>query len=197
MTVQIPKTQEEVFRQYYPHVKFLVARSGIRRDYVEDYSMLLITKFMERDMLNLYDPTHTTEVNGVMRTANFKTFLSGFVSRYLKHFAARDKINASRSAYSSDVRLGENNDTPLLDYLGITVSDDTDTVEVDELIDRVKKSLQDPKKERLSEFFDIILLQVEDYGKVNTRELSEIFEVTRTTVHNWLKKLRTEFEQCQ
>jgi len=195
VTVKVPSTEAEVFKQYYSHVKFLVSRAGIRKDYVDDYAMILITKFMERGMLKKYDPEHLSEVNGVKRTANFKTFLSGFVNAYLRSFAKRDAINAGRSYYSSDMLMGENKDIPLLDYLGMSVSDDTQKIEVDELIQSVKDRLK--SNENLGLFFEIILLQVEEYGRVEVGELSEMFEVTRSTIYNWIKKLRVEFEKCQ
>lgn len=197
MTVSVPSSDAEVFEQYYPHVRFLVSRAGIRKDHVEDYAMALMVKFVEKGVLNHYDPERTSEVDGVSRTANFKTFLSGFVNAYLRYFAHRDAINASRSSFSSDMRLGENADIPLLDYLGLTVSDDTDEVEATDLIRAVKKSLKVKGMENLSLFFEIVLLQVHEYGKVDVKELSEMFEVTRSSIHNWLKKLRVEFEECQ
>lgn len=195
MTVKVPSTEAEVFEQYYPHVKFLVSKAGIRKDYVDDYAMILITKFMERGMLRKYDPEHLSEVDGIKRTANFKTFLSGFVNAYLRSFAKRDAINAGRSFYSSDMLVGENKDIPLLDYLGMSVSDDTQDIEVAELIQTVRNRLK--FHENLSLFFEMVLLQVEEHGKVEVGELSEMFEVTRSTIYNWIKKLRVEFEKCQ
>lgn len=197
MTVPVPNTEAEVFEQYYPHVKFLVSKAGIRKDYVDDYAMVLITKFMERGMLKKYDPTHLTEVDGVNRTTNFKTFLSGFVNAYLRSFAKRDAINASRSFYSSDMQMGENKDIPLLDYLGMSVPENTEDIEVAELIQTVRDSLKKSGSQNMSLFFEMVLLQVEEHGKVDVGELSEMFEVTRSSIYNWIKKLRVEFEKCQ
>lgn len=197
MATPVPSSEAEVFEQYYAHVKFLVSRAGIRRDYVEDYAMALMVKFVERGMLGKYDPEYLSEVDGIQRTSTFKTFLSGFVNSYLLGFAKRDSINASRSLYSSDMRLGDNYDIPLLDYLGITVSDDTEEVEAADLVRAVRASLEKSGKKNLLLFFEMVLLQLEEYGKVEVKELAEMFEVTRTTIHNWLKKLRAEFEKCQ
>lgn len=193
MSVAVPKSEAEVFEQYYSHVKFLVARAGIRKDYVEDYAMTLMIKFVEKGVLQDYDPDRVSTVNGVARTANFKTFLSGFVSSYLRYFAHRDALEAHRSMITSDAKIGES-ETPFLDYLGMVVEDDTDIIEATELIERVRKNL---KSDKMALFFEMVLLQVHEYGKVDVRELSEMFEVTRSSIHNWLKKLRTEFENCK
>lgn len=196
MAVQIPTSEAEVFERYFPHVKFLVARSGIRKDNVEDYAMALMLKFVEKDVLSDYDPERLSEFEGKPRTANFKTFLSGFVSSYLRHFHERDIINAQRSAISTDVPMGENQDIPFLDYLGYSVPDDTEQVEVAELLRNVRSDLSQAKGKSHVLLFDMILLQVTEHGKIDVPELAELFGVSRATVHNWLRKVRESFDRC-
>lgn len=199
MTAVVPTSEAEVFRQFYPHVKFLVTRAGIRKDYIEDLSMNLMIKIMEKDILGQYDPQRKSEFRGAdgeLKTTSFKTYLSGFVNSYLRHFASRDAIEASRSRVSTDIYVGENGDTPLLDYLGVSIPDGTEEVEVSFLVESVKNRLLNHKNSRMALFFDMILLQVEEHGKIDIQELAEMFEVSRTSVHNWLKKLREEFERC-
>lgn len=196
MVTSVPNSEAEVFEQYFPHVKFLVARAGIRPDYVEDYAMNLMIKFLEKGILNQYNPDRETVVEGVKRTASFKTYLSGFVNSYLRHFKERDNIHKDRSRISTDmnVSLGDN-EVPLLDYFGVFVSDNTDRIEAREIIEHVKMSVSEHP--RLSLFFDFVILQVIEHGKIDVAELSELFDVTKSTIHNWLAKLRVEFDKCQ
>lgn len=198
MATRVPQSDEEVFAEYYPHIKYLVGRKGIRKDYVDDYAMTLVSKFVEKGVLSDYDPERLTEVKGEQRTASFKTFLSGFVNSYLRHFAERDAIHAYRSALSSDMRVGENADIPLLDYLGKSTEDDHSGVEVREWVDSVRTRLgKEPRGRKLVLFLDMVMIQVAENGKVDTGELAEMFEVTRSTIHNWLKKLRETFNECR
>lgn len=199
MTVSVPDTEAEVFEKYFPTVKYLVSKAGIRNAYVEDYAMNLMVKFLEKGILQQYDPERTTDFNGTQRTSSFTTYLYGFVNAYLRHFAKRDAILAQRSFYSTDVQVhatkGDSSEgIPLMDYLGITVSDNTDDIEAEELIQRVRDRISNPK---LLLFFDMVLLQVEEHGKVDIGELTELFEVTRSSIHNWIKKLRAEFDACR
>lgn len=199
MTVSVPETEAEVFKQYYPQVKRLVSKAGIRSLYVEDYAMNLMVKFLEKGMLEQYDSERTTEFDGAQRTSTFKTYLYAFVKAYLRHFAKRDAIMAHRSFYSTDVQVNMDNDessdgVPFLDFLGITTSDDTEDIEAEELIRQVRSRIDN---ERLLLFFDMVLLQVDEHGKVDTTELADLFEVSKQTIHNWLKKLRVEFDACR
>jgi RNA polymerase sigma factor (sigma-70 family) len=187
--VAVPTSDAEVFETYYPHVKFLVQRAHIRPENVEDYAMTLMAKFIEKGVLTDFDPNHESG-------ANFKTFLSNFVNAYLRHFAERDAINAYRSRLSTDIRVGEKNDVPLMDYMGQVVSDDTETVEVSELVNSVRAQLLKAGDEKMCLFYEMVLLQNEEHGKVDVDELAKLFGVTRSSIYNWRKKLREVFEQC-
>lgn len=188
-TVAVPVSNAEVFATYYPHVKFLVQRAHIRSENVEDYAMTLMAKFIEKGVLTDYDPNHESG-------ANFKTFLSNFVNAYLRHFSERDAINAYRSRMSTDMRVGEHQDVPLMDYLGKVIEDSTEEVEVSELVTKVRKALEAEGNKKMCLFYEMVLLQMEEHGQVDVEELTVLFGVTRSSIYNWRKKLREVFEQC-
>lgn len=198
MASTVPESNAEVFAEYYPHVKYLVSRAGIRPDYVEDYAMMLMEKFIAKNVLDDYDPTHVSEVAGEARTASFRTFFSGFVTAYLRHYAERDRINARRSLLSTDMPVkitqDDTSDNTFLDLI-FPVQPDTEALEVDDLIRTVRLRLAGNKKMLL--FLDLLLLQVEEYGEIDVKELAEMFEVTTSTIHNWKSKLREVFDKCR
>jgi len=199
VVASIPTSDDEVFSKYFSHIKWLVSKRGISRDNVEDISMVLMTKFVEKNVLGDYNPDRKSDYvdpNGYHRTANFKTFLSGFVNSYLRHFSERDRVEAYRSSLSTDMRWGENSDIPLLDYLGVSVTDMTDAVEAEELIGHVMQYLKTVPGKDITLFFEFVILQVREHGKMDAKELAEMFEVTTATIYNWLKKLREAFEVC-
>lgn len=189
----IPKTDAEVFSGYYSRIKYLVSRSGIRSDYVEDYSMTLVEKFIRKEVLSDFDPEKRFEEQ---RTATFLTFLSGFVRSYLWHFAERDRILADRSAYSTNHSFLDSEDSEVLAIdTQVSYTDDLSSVEVDYLIQQARRRYGTTDRERL--FFDAVIQQARETGKVNGSELATTFGVTRASVHLWMKKLREVFRECQ
>jgi len=191
-----PQTDAELFQTYFPYIKYLVSRAHIRPEHVEDYAMILMEKIIDKKLVSQYDEHHVS-------SANFKTFLSNFCNAYLYHFAERDRIDKGRSTLSSDMvvlyneshKSGAEAGTPLLDYLGMVVEPDTESVEIDELIANVFKHFEEDSKMTL--FFEMVLLQVQEHGQVIVKELAELFDVTRSSIHNWLKKLYVGFESCR
>lgn len=187
----VPKTDAELFESYYSHIKFLVGRAGIVN--VEDVGMILMEKIIAKGLLDQYNPGHESG-------ANFKTFLSNFVVSFLRHYIEREAKERYRNPISNDMKVKMGNDESAGEgyyYLDLLVHEDADTgsVEASELVENVRKTLKDDPK--LSTFFDFVMFQVEDYGKLEVAELADIFGVTRSTIHNWRNKLREVFAQCQ
>ena len=184
----VPKTDAEVFELYYSHVKRLVSRMHIKN--VEDVSMDLMEKFIAKGILEQYDPEHDSG-------ANFKTFFSNFVTSYLMHFVDKERKAQIRIPFSCDVIVGDSEGeggTLGIDLL-THVEADTTTVEADELVSNVRKAIAD--KPRLALFFEFVLLQVEEDGKMNVAELADLFEVSRVAIYDWRHKLQEVFKQCQ
>lgn len=176
----IPSSDAEVFKNYYPLLRWHVARAGISSDRVEDYSMMLMETFIKNGVREDYDPSK----------ANFRTFISGFAQSYLRHYRERDQIETNRSFFSTNKTVGDN-DILILDIQGYCVPDPFEDAELKAALDQVRSRI--PFKRRL--FFDFVLLQVEEYGKIDVGELSELFEVTRASIHNWMKALRPFFAE--
>jgi len=184
--IDVPKTDAEVFEKFYPYVRYLVARMHIVN--VEDVAMSLMEKFIAKGVLAQYDPEHESG-------ANFKTFFSNFVTSYLRHIAKKERIQRDRFSASTDYMLTNDagEQVPLMDL--IVVEDaDTEGVEVEELIANVRKALVDDPK--LALFFEFVMIQTEDYGKMDADELADVFGVSRSSIYYWRGKLRKVFAQC-
>jgi RNA polymerase sigma factor (sigma-70 family) len=182
----IPETNAEVFRDYYPLIVWHVGRAGIENGEVEDEAMSLMARFIENGVLTDYDP----DMEGA---ASFRTFLSGFVLSYVRHRAHRDRIRRDRSAISTDetVSFADGGEVSLLDWLGKVTEDDTSEAELRASLETITTKI--PKE--LSLFLSIVLLQVEEHGKIDRKELAEMFGVTRETIRLWLNKIRPIFDE--
>lgn len=195
--VMVPATNAEVFEIYYQHIKFLIRKYGFHEELVEDMAALLMLKFVEKDVLSDYDPTRLSSNN---KTANFKTFLSGFVMSYLFHYMSREIRRRDHEAYSLNYSYTlEDGDTDLwLDQLPEGRVDDEYEYQTVDLIIDIRNFLQENPKVMgpkhapvtLETFFSSVMRQVEEQGQVNSKELQEEFGVSKTTISNWLRTLR-------
>lgn len=182
----VPTSDAEVFQNYFALIKWHVVRAKISEDAVEDYAMTLMERFIQHGLLAQYDPSK----------ANFRTFLSGFVTSYLRHFKAQDLKRKERFALSTEFTVGEkDHETLILDLKGYSAPDQFDDAEVSFSIQKIREKIEASGDAKLLLFFEIVLLQVEEYGQMDVAELAELFGVTRSSIHNWRKKLRTYFEE--
>lgn len=186
MTIaQVPTSDAEVFENYFALIKWHVVRAKISDGAVEDYAMILMERFIQHGLLAQYDPSK----------ANFRTFLSGFVTSYLRHFKAQDLKQVERSYLSTDFTVGDKDDTLILDLKGYSAPDKFGDAEVNVQVEAIRKKIEDLGDEKFLLFFDVVMLQIEEYGQIDVAELEELFGVTRSSIYNWRKRLRGYFEE--
>lgn len=196
-TVTVPATNAEVFEIYYNHIKFLIRKYGFHEELVEDMASILMLKFVEKEVLADYDPSHAS-------TANFKTFLSGFVMSYLYHHMTRERRKRDIEAYSTDYSytLDDGSMDLFIDQCPETYVSDEENIETLDLIIDIRKYLSENPKVmakqtravKLEDFFSKVLEQVETQGSVNGKELAAFYGVSTTTISNWMKILRQHVE---
>ncbi len=186
MTIaQVPSNDAEVFKDYFSLIKWHVAKAKISDGAVEDYAMLLMERFIEHGLLKQYDPSR----------ANFRTFLSGFVKSYLRHFKEQDLKHAERTYLSTDYTVGEDKDTLILDLQGYHAPDQIEEAEAEISLARIRAKLVQENEEKLLLFFDVLMLQMKEHGKLDVSELTELFGVSSQTIYNWKKRLRPYFKE--
>lgn len=109
-----PNDYDELYRAYYPLILFVVQKSGIVKDDVEDVAMEILVKFIERNGIAYYDPGYVMdtgarpEVAGPRyRRTTFRRMIYGFASTYV--LALRDKQMGrhTREVYCLDAPVAE------------------------------------------------------------------------------------------
>lgn len=187
MTIaQVPSSDAEVFQDYFALIKWHVVRAKISDGAVEDYAMTLMERFIQHGLLAQYDPSK----------ANFRTFLSGFVTSYLRHFKAQDLKNADRSAMSTDYTVGDN-DTLILDLKGYHAPDRIEEAETNVSLERIRHKIVESGDTKLLLFYDMVILQIEEHGQMDVAELTTLFDVSSQTIYNWKKRLRPYFGEFE
>jgi hypothetical protein len=124
----------------------------------------------------------------------FRTALSGFCRAYLYHIKEHEVKDEFRWGLSTDFEVGDDH-TSILELREPVTEDGLEEVETFVTVDAIRKRIASKESERFLLFFDMVMLQVEEHGKVNTTELTELFGVSAQTIHNWKKKLYVYFKE--
>lgn len=197
----VPESFEDLFDHYYKFVVSLVSTFGIDYHNAEDVSMTILMIFFEKDVLSDFNPEFVSEFGGVERTAVFRTFLSGFVRTYVRHYVDRQRVLRRREGFSTDTVVaggGAEQEMTWLDVAGPLYEEEFDSLYEEELVKSIRDHLATvaPKNNQdlcnLPKLFEAVLAQTRADGKVNTEELAAHFGVTRQSINNWQKRLRTE-----
>lgn len=198
----VPTSFEDMFERYYDYVVRLVSQSGIDFQNAEDVAMTILTKFFEKDALSDFDPEFTTQYGGVVRKAVFRTFLSGFVKTYVRHYKERQRIQKDREGFSADTVMffySESGEAATwLDLSGPVYEENYDALHEKDLIQSIRAHLDSVPPRNVQDqcdlraFFEAVLVQTYEDGRVDTATLAEQFEVSKTSIQNWLKRLRSE-----
>lgn len=190
-----PTTNAEVFEHYFPYIKRLVRKAGISPQNVEDISMKLMTRFIERDSLGSFDPNFSA-ANGT--PIRFESYISGFVFQYIRYLQGREQLAAKREpTYVDETVMAGGSDTDRLwmDVQGFYHEDLHDDLHVEDLVLRIHKQIDGMNSKHscdFATFFDAVRDQIDVTGKINITQLAEKFGVTKTAVQNWMKQLRTQ-----
>jgi DNA-directed RNA polymerase specialized sigma24 family protein len=187
-----PDSFEDMFLKYYAYVVDFVHSLGIDRKDTEDVAMSILTRFYERESFDYYSPDHKGSQEKV---AAFRTFLSGFVKMYVRHYRDLQGEQKDRVPYSIDKLMFE--DTTYAEHPSNAVEDSHLALLTEELFARISahlKTLPPLRKVNLSDFFDAVTTQVKAEGVINRPQLARDFGVTTQTIMNWLKLLRVHVE---
>ncbi len=116
-----PKDYDEFFRDYWKYT-IAVMRNNWRipEQELEDMASKIMTRFVERDMLSLYDPE-------IAEKSGFKAFWIGFIKAYIIHY--RQKIYERAG---TEVHYDATADKDVLDSL-IGGKEDSGYLEMDSL----------------------------------------------------------------
>ena len=155
--------------------------------------MTVMTKFLEKDALADFDPNYFEGKDAV-----FRSFLSGFVEKYVRHYRDRQKILKDRESLiiSAPTRVKDGQST-WMEVYGPKHYDTYDAlVQFDMARElRQKVSTFAPRRSDgfldMPEFLESVLTMFEDSGEITVAELADQYGVSGTTIRNWLQKLKT------
>lgn len=194
----VPANFAEMYQHYYVYVLRLLVSQGIDQQDADDVAQVLFIKMDEKGLLEQFNPEH----NG--RPAVFTTLLSGFVLKYAMGFRKRQRITKDREptyvdqVVKQDHSPGDTNDMTWGETYGPYFEDEYSEVSDSQFRTAVRTHLATARTGRKDSQLDLVALfdeidrQVMNDGKYSTTALMEKFSVTRTTIHNWLEKLRVE-----
>lgn len=121
-----PDDYAELFEVYWPMMKKTVAHAGIAKEDVEDVTMEILTKFMEKGGLDHYDPNYIVDVGSHpevagprRRPAKFGSMLRGFTSTYVLALRDKQKIKHHRETHRLDALVNPDEDTEFIDFLSL------------------------------------------------------------------------------
>ena len=196
----VPANFAEMYQHYYVYVLRLLVKQGIDQQDADDVAQVLFIKMSEKGLLEQFDPER--EFNG--RPAVFRTLLSGFVLKYAMGFRKRQRITQDReptlvdTIVKQDHTPGDTNDMTWGETYGPYFEDEYSDVSDSQFRTAIRSHLATARTGRKDSQLDLVALfdeidrQVTDEGRYSTTDLMAKFSVTRTTIHNWLEKLRVE-----
>lgn len=198
----VPESFEDMYSHYYEYVVRLVASFGIEQENAEDVAQSILMKFFEHDALSDFDTGYTTSYGGVTRRAVFRTFLSGFVKSYVRHFRERQAIMRVREGLSTETVMFVYSDTgheaTWIELHQPVIEDEHDELYEQDLVRSIRSRLATvaPRNAQdqcdLVAFFDAVQAQAQEEGRVDTAALAVEFGVSKTSIQNWMKRLRAE-----
>lgn len=106
----LPTSYSEVYEHYYPSMIKMVADAGIRYQDVPDVAMELLTTFISKDGLSLFDITRVTQPGTEGRL--FHAMLRGFTTVYVRKYLDYQKRDVRRiSVLTPTMITGEHGTT--------------------------------------------------------------------------------------
>jgi hypothetical protein len=198
--VSAPKSYDELFRKYYLYVVNLVNKHGITDDNKEDVASEILTRFMERGFLDVFDSSLVFEFNGEKRPARFKSFLSKFVLTYVQGHCDKQKRLAKREWYVCDMQVQpEKTGSEVVRW--VDLYGDPHEGHEDAVLEVImEQGLAQGLREHLATvprrahgdrcdlvaLFDAVREQALDRGHIDIKALKDVFGVSPTAMHSWV-----------
>lgn len=156
-TTGCPSDYAALFENYMPMIRSIVSKAGITAKDVDDVSMELLVKFMEKDALSWYDPTKLFDVGPNpriagprMRPAKFQGLLRGFCRAWVRQHVDKQKLRGHREAKSLDATTASG--TPWGEVYAEQQQDHLAAVEVGDALRAARRMCQDRMKAALREW---------------------------------------------
>lgn len=202
-----PSDYADLFENYFPFVMRLVAGAGIREQDVEDVSMDILRRFIEKDGLAKYDPNmvhdmskhEKVRVEGPQfRTAKFGAMLRGFVVTYVMQYRDKQMSKDNREPVRCETPIGGEQATWLTAFGEKYASADIYDVEFWDWVEQADSYLSGLEmrgKRDLPRVFRMLVEQATFDGKVTRKDIAEAIGVSDTAVCLMVKDLRVALDR--
>ncbi len=126
-----PEDYTELFREYFGMMTWEVSRSGIAYEDVQDVTMDILARFIEKDGISYYDPEHLHDVGespdlpgARYRKAKFKGMLRGFTRTYVMAYRDKQMTRHRREPWRCDTPIWHHGAKEPVSWLEATFGDD-------------------------------------------------------------------------
>lgn len=198
-----PSDYAELYRIYYRYVVNLVGAFGIDDNNKEDVASDILATFFARGFLEKFDPALVFEYKGQQRPARFKSFLSRFVTTYVRGHCDKQRRLHSREVQICDVLMGQgeayggsSNGSRWAELYGeVSPGHEDDVLEIlmeEDMASGLRAYLADVPRRSASDSCDLVALfdevrrQCLERGAYDITRLKEIFGVSSTAMHTWV-----------
>lgn len=181
----VPADYDDLYRKYSRYIKGLLATRGIPAAHIEDVCQTMLAKCIEKDILSQYQPIYTPP-GGSPRAVKFTSYLGAFVIAYIPHLRNRLRIHYERELAMDSFQEDSLCSDEVIERLDLAALIEVLRKHMAKVATLSRSPLSMPK------FFDAVLVQILETGEINTRQLSEDYDVAYATMLKWLARMRQE-----
>lgn len=174
-----PRDYSELFETYFSIMCHIVYKSGIAKEDVEDVTMDLLIKFMEKDGINYYDPTKPTK---------FSSMLRGFTATYVQTNRDKQAVRHKRIPW----RLEALEDLQWVDPLECSLENVDTAISLQQVLVKARSMLAE-RKERNKDyaaFFDACVRHGLTEGRLDRDALQRELGLTTSITRRMLVEVR-------
>jgi DNA-directed RNA polymerase specialized sigma24 family protein len=175
----VPDDYKELFEAYFPIMCHIVYKAGIAKEDVEDVTMDLLIKFMEKDGIAYYDPGKATK---------FSSMLRGFTSTYVLDKRDRQEVRHRRNPW----RLDAVDDLELVDPLDSTFDYVETSVALQQVLREARRQLvtKSNAKRDYATFFDACMRHGLTLDRIDRAALEKELGLTASVTRRMLDEVR-------
>ena len=199
-----PDDYEELFVNYFPMMIGIVARSGIAPEDVEDVTMDILAKFIEKGGIAYYDPDRLNDVGTDpdlpgprYRKAKFKGMLRGFTATYVMQYRDKQMIRHRFFPYRLEKSAGKDETGASVTFADLLPP--TEPIEPLDISVSIVHAIRTARETLVSKstptrnyaaYLDVAIEFGLLDGKINRRMVRETLGISESVEHSMLKETR-------
>lgn len=193
-----PNGYDEVFAEYFPMMRGIVAKSMITPDDVEDVAMDILLRFIQKDGLNYFDLSKVTIPGTEARV--FRGMLKGFTATYVMQYRDKQMTRHRREPWRNETPVVIKGTRDPVSWLEANFSETTSwelldaevAVDIRNALLKAKAVLA-KKTTKHRDYAAFVTLCIEQGfldGKLDRKAIQSSLGVSAATVTDMLKELK-------